>query len=141
MNRDSIKRTTNKSSSRKGTQNEENKKSYKAFYQSSEGVIKQLLDKIINSAVRTSQAKIVDDQLGDFCFNNLKIQMTNFFQTNFINYTDDLPHEEPPILWEFIHPPENTWVELPEPGTQEMDRYESSNIAFLEIKKDQLQER
>ena len=140
MNRDSIKRTTNKSSSRKGTQNEENKKSYKAFYQSSEGVIKQLLDKIINTAVRTSQAKIVDDQLGDFCFNNLKIQMTNFFQTNFINYTDDLPHEEPPILWEFIHPPENTWVELPEPGTQEMDRYESSNIAFLEIKKDQLQE-
>ena len=137
MKRDNVKKQTNKSSSKKDSQTEENKHSYITNFQSSEAVIKQLLDKIIILAVRSSQAKEIDTQMGDFCFNNLKFQMTSLFETNFINYTDDLIHEEPPLLWEFIAPPENTWVELPEPGSQEIDRYESSNISYHEIKKDQ----
>ena len=109
----------------------------KSLYQSAEGIIKQLIDKMIASAVRSTQIKEVDDQMGIFCFNNLKVQMTSLFESTFINYTDDLFHDEPKLLWEQTPPPENTWVELPEPGNPELDRYESTNINFVEIKKDQ----
>ena len=111
--------------------------SKKTLFQSAEGIIKQLVDKIIASAVRSTQIKEVDEQMGIFCFNNLKFQITSLFESTFINYTDDLVHDEPKLLWEQNAPPENTWVELPEPGNPELDRYESTNINFVEIKKDQ----
>ena len=143
MRRDSVKKTTNKSLLKKDHTkdgHDEIKNTYKTNYQSSESVIKQILDRIITYAIRSSQAKEIDEKMGDFCFNHLKLQMTSLFETNFINYTDDLVHENPPMCWELISPPENTWVELPEPGSQEIDRYESSNIEFIEIRKDQQQE-
>ena len=139
--RESIKQGTNKSNIKDNNKNEQQnevpKKIYQTNYQTSEGVIKFILDKIITSAVRFSQSKEIDEQMGIFCFDNFKKQMTSLFETNFINYTDDLPHDEPKLLWEAIPPPENTWIEILEPGSQEMDRYESSNIEFVEIKKDQ----
>ncbi len=45
----------------------------KSLYQSVEGIIKQLIDKIIASAVISTLIREVDDQRGIFCFNNLKI--------------------------------------------------------------------
>ena len=63
MKRDNVKKQTNKSSSKKDTQTEENKHSYITNFQSSEAVIKQLLDKIIILAVRSSQAKEIDTQI------------------------------------------------------------------------------
>ena len=116
---------------------EEEKILYKTNYQTSEAVIKLLLDKIIISAVHSSQSKKIDEELGNFCFNSFKNQITALFETNYINYTDDLTNEEPKLLWNFIPPPYNTWVELNEPEPQEMDRYESSNIEYIEIKKDE----
>ena len=140
-NRDSIKKGSNKpnikDNNKNEQQNEDQKKIYKTNYQTSEGVIKFILDKIITSAVRFSQAKEIDEKMGIFCFDNFKKQITSLFETNFINYTDDLPHDEPKLLWENIPPPENTWIEIHEPCIQEMDRYESSNIEFIEIKKEQ----
>jgi hypothetical protein len=139
--RDSLKRNTNKTNTKKSNKNDinndEQKNLYQTNYQSSESVIKCILDKIIISAIRSSQSREIDEQMGIFCFNNFQKQVTSLFETNFINYTDDLPHSEPQLLWEFTPPPENTWVELPEPSPQEMDRYESSNIAYVEVKKDQ----
>ena len=129
-----------KNSKEKEQQNDnsvENKTTSPTCYESAEGIIKQILDKMIISVVRSIQMKEVDEQMGIFCFNNLKVQMTSLFETSFINYTDDMTHEEPQLLWDFIPPPENTWVELPEPESQDMDRYESSNINYVEIKKDQ----
>ena len=144
--RDNIKRKskTSKTNTNKSNlndnQNDEQKNFFKTNYQSSEAIIKCFLDKIISSVVRSTQAKELDKQLGNFCFNIFQKQFTSLFETNFINYTDDLSHNEPKLLWELTPPPENTWVEILEPGTQGMDRYESSNIAFVEIKKEQEQE-
>ena len=144
MKRDNVTRKTNKTNTKKSnkndTQDEESKSIYQTNYQSPEAIIKFILDKIITSALLTSQTKEIDEKIGTFCFDNFQKQITSLFETNFINYTDDLTHEEPQLLWELIPPPENTWVELQEPGTQEMDRYESSNIAYVEIKKDDVQE-
>ena len=144
--RDNIKRksktskTNTKKSNLNDTQNDEQKNFFKTNYQSSEAIIKCFLDKIISSVVRSTQAKELDKQFGNFCFNIFQKQFTSLFETNFINYTDDISHNEPKLLWELTPPPENTWVEILEPGTQDMDRYESLNIAFVEIKKEQEQE-
>ena len=139
IKRNSI-RTNTKKSKKSETQNEEKNKIYITNYQSSEGVIKLLLDKIITLAIYTSQSKEIDEQMGIFCFNNFKKQMTSLFETNYINYTNDITDDEEKLLWESTPPPENTWIEIMEPGTQDMDRYESSNINYVEIKKEQQQE-
>ena len=140
---DNNQRKSNKMNSQKGRksiiQKEEEKEEkilYKSNHQASEGIIKLILDKIIISAIRSSQSREIEDELGNFCFNNFKRQLTSLFETNYINYSDDLINSEPKLLWNFIPPPDNTWVEIKEPGTQEMDRYESSNIEYVEIKKD-----
>lgn len=45
------------------TEEEINKKT---LFQSAEGIIKQLIDKMVASAVRSTQIKEVDDQMGIF---------------------------------------------------------------------------
>lgn len=139
VKRNSI-RTYSKASKKTEAQNEDKKNLYKTNYQSSEGVIKILLDKIITLAVYSSQSKEIDEQMGLFCFTNFQKQITSLFETNFINYTNDVTNNEGQLFWESTPPPENTWVEIMEPGSQEMDRYESSNINFVEIKKEQQQD-
>ena len=71
--------------------------------------------------------------------------MTSLLELNFINYTKknkDKNSKEDDILWEIQPPPENTWVEIFEPESESMDRYESSKICYHEIKKEnELQEK
>ena len=107
------------------------------IYQTSEAIIKSILDKIISLSVRKSQSQKIDNLFGDFCFKKLQKQMTSLFETNFINYTDDLPKNEKNLQWELISPPDNTWVELSEPICQKMDRYESYLIQYQNLKKDE----
>ena len=122
--------------------------------QSSEAVVKVILDKVITLALYEAYSKEISNNLGDFCFEHIKKEMTSLFELNFINYTknnnnknindnkDDMILEKPDILWEGEPPPENTWVELLEPESESMDRYESSKINYQEIKRDnQLQEK
>ena len=138
--RDDVKKLTNKDLTGKDQQNDVlNEEQIKRLtvYESTEGIIKQIIDKIIISVVRTTQAKEIEEQMGNFCFNSLKHQMTSLFETSFINYTDDVTHQEPQFLWDSTPPLENTWVELQEPESQIIDRYESTNIEFIEIKKEQ----
>ena len=139
--RDNIKRKskTSKTNTNKSNlndnQNDEQKNFFKTNYQSSEAIIKCFLDKIISSVVRSTQAKELDKQLGNFCFNIFQKQFTSLFETNFINYTDDLSHNEPKLLWELTPPPENTWVEILEPGTQIWIDMKVQILLLLKLKK------
>ena len=119
-------------------QNSENKKINESNYQVAEGIIQSILDKIIAITIRKSQVGIIEQNYGDFCFDDFKHQLTSLFESNFINYTDDIEHTEKKILWDTEFPKENTWVELPEPGCQEMDRYESYHINYIETKKEEI---
>ena len=115
--------------------------------QFSEAIVKVILDKVITLALYEAYSTEISNNLGDFCFNHIKKEITSLFELNFINYTknnninisnnnDDIIFTEPDILWETEPPPDNTWVEMFEPKSESMDRYESSNINYLEIKKD-----
>ena len=61
--------------------------SYISNYQSSESIIKFILDKIITIALYEAYSKEIDKNLGEFCYDNMKKEITSFFELNFINYT------------------------------------------------------
>ena len=108
--------------------------SYISNYQSSESIIKFILDKIITIALYEAYSKEIDKNLGEFCYDNMKKEITSFFELNFINYTTK--DKKPELLWEQEPPNKNTWIEIFEPESEPMDRYESSNINYLEIKRE-----
>ena len=141
MKRKNTRRSTSKSKS-SNQQNHENQsnlnQNYETSYQIAEGVVQFILDKIISITVRKSQVDIIEQNFGDFCFNDFKHQLTSLFESNFINYTDDIEHTEQKVLWDTELPKENTWVELSEPGCQDMDRYESYFINFVENKHEEI---
>ena len=65
--------------------------------------------------------------------------MTSFFELIFINYTNSNENNKnnpEELLWEMETPKENTWIEIFEPESEPIDRYESAHILYQEIKRD-----
>ena len=126
-------------STRKNTQRLSQTPKYISNYQSSETIIKSILDKIFILAFHEAYSKETEKNLSKYCYEYLKKEMTSFFELNFINYTNsnennkNNPNE---LLWEMESPIENTWEELLEPESEPIDRYESAQILYQEIKRD-----
>ena len=126
-------------STRKNTQRLSQTPKYISNYQSSETIIKSILDKIFILAFHEAYSKETEKNLSNYCYEYLKKEMTSFFELNFINYTNsnennkNNPNE---LLWEMESPIENTWEELLEPESEPIDRYESAQILYQEIKND-----
>ena len=126
-------------STRKNTKKLSQIKKYITNYQSSEAIIKSILDKIFILAFHEGYSKETDKNLGDYCYDYLKKEMTSFFELNFINYTNSNENNKnnpEELLWEMETPKENTWVEIFEPESEPIDRYESAQILYQEIKRD-----
>ena len=126
-------------STRKNTKKLSQIKKYITNYQSSEAIIKSILDKIFILAFHEGYSKETDKNLGDYCYDYLKKEMTSFFELNFINYTNSNKNNKnnpEELLWEMETPKENTWVEIFEPESEPIDRYESAQILYQEIKRD-----
>ena len=76
--------------SRENTKKEENHSqdiSTEKMYQSSEAIVKVILDKVITLALYEAYSTEISQNLGDFCFDHIKKEMTSLFELNFINYT------------------------------------------------------
>ena len=57
--------------------------SYISNYQSSESIIKFILDKIITIALYEAYSKEIDKNLGEFCYDNMKKRNNVFFRVKF----------------------------------------------------------
>ena len=110
--------------------------SYNSNYQSSETIVKSIIDKITIYAFYKGFSKETDKNLGNFCYDHIKKEITSFFELNFINYTGSNNDNNPELLWEMEPPIENTWEEILEPESEPIDRYESAQIIYQEIKRD-----
>ena len=130
---------SSRENTRKGTKRSTGKSSqpqpYNSNYQSSETIIKLILDKITTLAFYEGFSKEIEKNMGDFCYNHIKKEITSFFELNFINYTNT-NNKESELLWEMEPPIENTWEEIFEPESEPIDRYESAQINYKEIKRD-----
>ena len=111
---------------------------YMSNYQSSETIIKSILDKIFIIAFHEGYSKELERNLGNYCYQYIKKEMTSFFELNFINYTKSNKNNQEELLWEMEAPIENTWEEIFEPESEPIDRYESAQIMYQEIKRDNI---
>ena len=127
------KKGTTKKGERKSTIDREQNIS---TYQISEGVVKFILDKIINNSIHQSDMNKINSQINDYCFNYIQAQIEPLFEENFINYTKLKPDQNQ-LFWKTQKPQENQWIEIFEPNTVESDRFESCGVNVQEIKNKQ----
>ena len=109
------------------------KEPYISSYQTSESIVKLILDKIINISLHQSNMNKINSQINDYCFEYIQAQIEPLFEENFINYTK-LKNDQKTLFWKTKKPPENQWIEIFEPETIENDRFESCGVNIQEIK-------
>ena len=110
------------------------KEPYISSYQIAEGIVKLLLDKIINISIHQSDISKIDKQINSYCFEFIQAQIEPLFEENFINYTK-LKDDKNTLFWKNKKQPENQWIEIFEPESVEYDRFESSQVNIQEIQK------
>ena len=117
------------------------------LYQSTESIIKIIIDKLIYLSIRKSYSNKIDSQLQDYCFNYMKNNINNMFEPYYISHTLDSKkpinnnennEKKDELFWKLKKPQNNTWVEILEPQYFEIDRYEGTNIKYKEIKDDDI---
>ena len=59
------------------------------LYQSTESIIKIIIDKLINLSVRKSYSNKIDSQIGDYCFKFMKNNINNIFELNYLAHTKE----------------------------------------------------
>ena len=110
------------------------KKSYNYIsnYQSSEAIVKYVLDKIINLSIQESNNNIINNKLNNFCFDFIQNQIEPLFEENYMSYTKskNIPNE---LFWKKRKPSENEWIEIIEPESVKVDRFEGFRAHFKEI--------
>ena len=140
MQRNDIVRRTRKGTNRTNSEKKPTIiENYITNYQSSESVVKLLLDKIINSSVRQSHINKNNSELNNFCFQFIQNQIEPLFEESYINYTktNNSSNNSEIVFWKNTIPIEKEWVEIKEPDSLRCDRFEGSyaHIKELEQKK------
>ena len=117
------------------------------IYQSTESIIKIIIDKLIYLSIRKSYSNKIDSQLQDYCFNYMKNNINNMFEPYYISHTleskkpinnNENNEKKDELFWKLKKPQNNTWIEILEPQYFEIDRYEGTNIKYKEIKYDDI---
>ena len=121
-----------KSTLRKTERKNTIKNEYISNYQSSESIVKLLLDKIINISIHQSDMNKINRQINSYCFEYLQNQIDPLCEETFMNYTK-LKNDTNTLFWKATKPPENQWIEIMEPEPVQNDRYENSEIHVVEI--------
>ena len=112
--------------------NIENKKESNGFY--AELISRYIIEKLISVVVRQKEMLNVDNMMGNHCFNFIQDQLKPLYEIGFISHEIDTGNKTD-IPEVFFNNPdtdyENTWMEIPEPQSQELDRYAGSKIRLI----------
>ena len=103
-------------------------------FQANEGLVKSIIDKLITISVRKSYSNYISRRLQNYYFEYLKNQVNILFATNNIYYWDEpeLEHSQKrDKFWKVDLEKNNTWVEVSEPNTTKIDRYENAFMNFV----------
>ena len=130
---------------------EENINKRENLYQSSEAIIKIIVDKVINLSIRKSYANKINSELSIYCFDYIKTQVNDMLEINYITHILEKKNSKLNIInyknknkndlfWKIKQPLNNTWVEIIEPQYFKIDRYEGSSINYKEKEKEKEEE-
>ena len=103
-------------------------------FQANEGLVKSIIDKLITIAVRKSYSNYISRRLQNYYFEYLKNQANTLLATSNIYYWDEpeLEHSQKrDKFWKVDLEKNNTWVEVSEPNTTKIDRYENAFMNFV----------
>ena len=101
-------------------------------YQASESIAKALVDKIITISVRKSHNNHLNKIYKNYYFDCMQNQLDILFATNYLYYYDEPENEERnKIFWNKNLEKKNTWVEITEPNSSKIDRYENVFMQFI----------
>jgi hypothetical protein len=105
-------------------------------YQSSESIVKLILDKIINIALNLSNINQINNDLNDFYFEFLKNQIEPLLEEKYMNYTRLKSKYNPnAIFWKNKNIMVDELVEIEEPEPVIKDRFEGGFAHIKEIVK------
>ena len=104
-------------------------------FQSSEAIVKMILDKIINLSICQSNINKINNNLKNYCFEYIQNQIEPLFEVNYINYTKSKDNSNI-LFWKNKKTKENDWIEIKEPDTPLNDRFEGvfTHLKELESK-------
>ena len=102
-------------------------------YQANESIAKSIVDKIITISVRQSHNKHLNRRSNNYYFEYMQAQLDSLFATNFLYYYDEPETEERnKIFWNKNLDKKNTWIEIIEPNSSKIDRYENIFMKFVD---------
>ena len=105
-----------------------------------ESIVGIILNKIISYVIYQTTVKEVYSHMDEICFNYLKHLITPFLSIEYMYYEDgveDIKHQKKKFYFKApIQKRVNTWVNLAEPETPEIDRYASSTTKIILCKTD-----
>ena len=94
--------------------------------------MKSIIDKIITLSVRESYNNKLDKMNKNYFSDYLFKQLNSLFAANYIYY-----YEEPEtkkrddLFWNNNFNKENTWIEITEPNSSKIDRYENVFMTYV----------
>ena len=101
-------------------------------YQASESIAKSLVDKIITISVRKSHNNQLNKLYKNYYFECLQNQLDILFAMNYLYFYDEPEEEErKKIFWNKNLDKKNTWVEITEPNSSKIDRYENIFMQYV----------
>lgn len=109
-------------------QEKENKNTY------SEIIVKEIIEKMISLTITDIRVKEVESKIGEHCFDFIKKSLFPYLTQGFFCYETDNNQLEDRLFFctqeaDIL----NTWVEIPEPGVQVVDRDAGSMIKFVGV--------
>ena len=101
-------------------------------YQVSESIAKSLVDKIITISVRQSHSNHLNKIYKNYYFECIQNQLNILFATNYLFYYDEPETEERnKMFWNKNLDKKNTWIEITEPNSSKIDRYENAFMKYV----------
>ena len=101
-------------------------------YQVSESIVKTIIDKIITLSVRESYIQSLNKVFDNYYCDYLLTQLNSLFATNYLFYYDEPETDtRQNIFWNKSFNKTNTWIEITEPNSSKIDRYENVFMTYV----------
>ena len=95
-------------------------------------ICQMIINKIISKVISQSNNNLIYSELNKHCFHYMLNFIDSFLSTDFIFYENNNQNQNKMIFYSSIPQKKlNTWVEIEEPDTPELDRYNSINIKVV----------
>ena len=103
-----------------------------------ESIANVIINKIISNAINYINVKEVYSHMDDKCFNYITFLLKPYLSVEYIYFEDgieDINYQKQKHFYKVPSPERvNTWVEVQEPGTPEIDRYSFSQSKIVSCK-------